>query len=98
MSTLKKSFYSGCYFAALAFLIGFLFTAYEKMYFVSGSLLALFFLSMAIAFRGSPKLKGYWYSVLILAVATVAMYFPQYFRNVGGRDTSFFIPILLQVI
>lgn len=64
----------------------------------SGLSLASFFVCLAIAFRGSKATKGYWYSVLILAVATIAMYFPEYFRTVGSRDASFFIPVLLQVI
>ena len=63
-----------------------------------GWLLMLFFINLAIAFRGSKMFKGYWYSVVILAVATVAMYFPQYFKTIGGREASFFIPILLQAI
>lgn len=63
-----------------------------------GLSLTLFFVCLAIAFRGSKKLKGYWYSILILAVATMAMFFPQYFTTFGGRESSFFIPILLQLI
>jgi BASS family bile acid:Na+ symporter len=98
MSFFKKSFYTACYIVALILLLGFAFVTYQGMYTWAGCLLALFFVSLAIAFRGSKLFKGYWYSVVILAVATVAMYFPQYFRSVGGKEASFFIPILLQVI
>ena len=98
MASLKKSFYTACYIAAAIFLLAFVFTTYQEMYNWAGCLLALAFVSLAIAFRGNKMLKGYWYSVLILAVATVAMYFPEYFKTVGGKDASFFIPILLQAI
>lgn len=98
MAPLKKSFYSGCYIAATIFLLAFGVTSYMEMYNWSGFLLALFFVFLAIAFRGSKMFKGYWYSVIILAVATIAMYYPQYFKSVGGKDASFFIPILLQII
>src|SRR6476661_7961107 len=98
MATLKKSFYNTCYIAAIIFLLAFIFTTFQKMHNWSGCLLALVFISLAIAFRGGKMFKGYWYSVVILAVATVAMYFPEYFKTVGGKEASFFIPILLQVI
>jgi bile acid:Na+ symporter, BASS family len=98
MATLKRSFYITCYIAAIIFLLAFIFTTFRQMHNWSGCLLALVFVSLAIAFRGSKILKGYWYSVVILAVGTVAMYFPQYFKTFGGREASFFIPILLQVI
>jgi len=93
-----RKFYSICYIAALLFLVAFIFTSFQEVPDWAGCCLALFFVSLALAFRGSRLLKGYWYSVLILAVATVAMYYPQYFKSVGGRNASFFIPILLQVI
>ncbi|TMI66388.1 MAG: bile acid:sodium symporter family protein [Bacteroidetes bacterium] len=98
MATLKKSFYTTCYIVAIILLLAFAFASYQKMHSWGGCLLALFFVSLAIAFRGSRMFKGYWYSVVILAVATLAMYFPQYFKTVGGKEASFFIPILLQVI
>ena len=98
MATLKRSFYSSCYVAAIIFLLAFTFTPSQKMHNWAGCLLALFFVSLAIALRGNKLFKGYWYSIVILAVATLAMYYPQYFKTVGGREASFFIPILLQAI
>ncbi|RYY28160.1 MAG: hypothetical protein EOO04_08575 [Chitinophagaceae bacterium] len=98
MASLKKPFYTACYIAALILLIAFIITTYQELYNWSGIVLTLFFVSLAIAFRGSKMFKGYWYSVLILAVATMAMYFPQNFKTVGDREASFFIPFLLQII
>lgn len=98
MATPNKSFYRFCYFAAFLFLLAFIFSSLVHRHNWSGCLLALFFVSMALAFRGTPKLKGYWYSVVILAVASIAMYYPQHFTLIGGKNASFFIPVLLQVI
>ncbi|HEX2630769.1 MAG TPA: bile acid:sodium symporter family protein [Chitinophagaceae bacterium] len=98
MAASKKTFYTICYIASSMSLLAFAFVSYMKLHSWAGYLLALFFVSLAIAFRGNKLLKGYWYSVVILAVATIAMYFPQYFKTVGGKESSFFIPILLQMI
>src|SRR5689334_14306024 len=98
MPAFKKSFYTTFYIAAILLLLAFAYAASQNLHDWAGCLLALFFVSLAIAFRGSKLFKGYWYSVVILAVATIAMYFPQHFKTVGGRDASFFIPILLQLI
>ncbi|HET6996395.1 MAG TPA: bile acid:sodium symporter family protein, partial [Chitinophagaceae bacterium] len=98
MFTAKRTLHSYCYIAAVVFLLAYAFTAFQQMHDWGGWLLALFFLSLAIGFRGNPALKGYWYSVMILAVASVAMYYPQYFRTIGDRQSTFFIPYLLQLI
>lgn len=98
MPVFKPSIYKFCYIAAIILLMAFILASWQEMYSWAGCLLALFFVGLAIAFRGTRLLKGYWYSVVILAVATIAMYFPQHFKSVGGKEASFFIPILLQVI
>ncbi len=98
MAVINKPVYNFCYITALLFLLVFTYTTLQHLHNWAGGLLALFFVSLALAFRGSRLFKGYWYSVVILAVATIAMYYPQYFISVGGRSASFFIPILLQVI
>ena len=48
-----------------------------------GWLLALFFFSLAIAFRGNPFLKGFTFTVIILGVVSLAMYYPHYFKSLG---------------
>lgn len=98
MAAARKSFYTICYIAAIIFFLAYVITAYQQMHHWGGWLLALFFLSLAIAFRGTRSLKGYWYSVVILAVASMAMYYPEYFKTVGNKDSTFFIPYLLQLI
>ncbi|HTL10593.1 MAG TPA: bile acid:sodium symporter family protein [Chitinophagaceae bacterium] len=87
-------FYAG----AVLSLLGYLLVTMQQMHAYGGWLLAAFFLCLAIAFRSHAVLKGFWYSVMILAVASLAMYYPAYFKTINGRESSFLIPFLLQVI
>ncbi len=98
MRSAKSTFFKSCYTASALFFITWLTTCFLKMDAGTGWLLALSFVCLAIALRGSIKLKGYWYSIAILGVATVAMYYPYLFRTVGSKDASFFIPFMLQII
>jgi BASS family bile acid:Na+ symporter len=63
-----------------------------------GAILSLLFLSLAIAFRGHTFLKGFSYTVMILSVVSLAMYYPGSFKSIGGLKSSDIIPYLLQVI
>lgn len=61
----------------------------------AGPLLILFFIGMAIGFRGFNFLKGFSYSMIIFAAVTTAMYFPAYFKEVNGfKLTSLIIPLV----
>ncbi|MEP0710584.1 bile acid:sodium symporter family protein [Algoriphagus sp.] len=57
-----------------------------------------FFFLCGIAFLGSPKLKGYAYSMMIFASVALALYFPQYFLAYKGYKFSALIVPLIQVI
>ena len=98
MATQKKILYTFFYAAAAVFLLLYLLASFQKWNGWIGWLPALFFGSLAIAFRGSQLLKGFWYSVMILGVASLALYYPGYFKHIGGKESSFLIPYLLQVI
>jgi BASS family bile acid:Na+ symporter len=63
-----------------------------------GWVLLLFFTSLAIAFRNSRFLKGLSFTLMILAVVSVAMYHPEYFRSIGNFKLSALIIPLLQII
>src|SRR5882757_9603507 len=63
-----------------------------------GWLLLLFFLSLAFAFRSNRFLKGLSYTLMIMAVVSVAMYYPWYFKTFGDFKLSGLIIPLLQVI
>ena len=63
-----------------------------------GWLLLLFFISLAIAFRSNRFLKGLSFTLMILAVVSLAMYHPQYFQTIGDFKLSALIIPLLQII
>lgn len=65
---------------------------------VAGWMLTLAFLSLGISFRAYPKLKGFAFTMTIFAAFIIAMYYPQYFKQVGGFKLSALIIPLLQVI
>jgi BASS family bile acid:Na+ symporter len=64
----------------------------------SGPFLVVFFIGLAIAFRGYEKLKGFSYSLVIFAAVTMAMYYPVYFVEVDGYKLSNLITPLIQLI
>ncbi|WP_153798640.1 bile acid:sodium symporter family protein [Foetidibacter luteolus] len=63
-----------------------------------GWLLMLFFFSVSIGFRGNKITRGFSYTVSILAAVSLAMYYPQYFKNIGDFKLSALIVPLLQII
>ena len=58
----------------------------------------LFFASLAIGFRGNKFLRGLSFTVIILAVVSLAMYYPQYFIGFGTFKFAALIVPLLQII
>lgn len=90
--------YKGLLFAALlSFVIAIilLFTPYSG---ISGPFLVLFFVLLAFGFRGYEHLKGYSYTVTILASATAAMYYPSAFVSWDGYELKKLITPLIQLI
>jgi BASS family bile acid:Na+ symporter len=63
-----------------------------------GWILFAIFLGIAILFRRAPRLRGYSFSMVIFAVVSLALSYPQYFLSVGGFKLSKLIVPLLQVI
>ena len=94
----KKSFFTVFYILAIILLLAYVFTLVQQIHDWSGWLLGLFFISLAIAFRGNKFLNGLSYTVMIIAVVSVAMYYPQHFKTVGDYKLSSLIIPLLQVI
>lgn len=93
-----KSIYGYFYFAAIAFFAVFLFTTFTERQSLSGWILMLSLVSLAIAFRGNKVLRGLSYTVVILAVVSLAMYYPDRFKTVGDFKLSALIVPLLQII
>lgn len=98
MSFSKKYLHRFFYIAALLFFVAYVFVTLRNEQEWAGWFLAFFFLSLAIGFRSHPLLKGFWYTVMILAVVSLAMYYPHYFETVGGVKLSALLIPLLQVI
>src|SRR6266496_2595647 len=83
MVSSKRSAYTYFYFSAILFLLAYIFVTVKQMHEYGGWLLMLCLLSVAIAFRGNKFLKGLSYTLMIMAVVSLAMYHPQYFKTVG---------------
>ncbi len=98
MRSADKTFYTYFYIAALALLIAYLYIIFQSENKWAGWILALFFASLAIAFRSRKLLQGFSYTVLILAAVSLAMYYPQYFISVGSFKFSALLIPLLQII
>lgn len=98
MPAAKKTVYNIFYIISLICLLAFVFTTINKNHDAAGWLLAFFFATLAIAFRGNHFLKGLSYTVMIIAVVSIAMYHPQYFTAIGNFKLSALIIPLLQVI
>lgn len=98
MAPPKKSIYRICYTLSVVFFITFIFISFLQKHDWGGWVLMLFFTSLAIAFRGNSVLRGLSYTVVILAVVSLAMYYPQHFIYVGDFKLSLLIVPLLQVI
>jgi len=64
----------------------------------SGPLFIAFFILLAIGFRGYLSLKGYSYTISILAAVTTALSYPQYFTSWGGFTLSTLIKPLIMII
>jgi len=98
MTPSKKTVYNFFYLLAAVFLIAYIFITTQQLHEWGGWILMLFFISLAIAFRGNTFLRGLSYTVIILAVVSLAMYYPGYFINIGSFKLSALIVPLLQII
>jgi len=83
---------------SLALLFGYIAAAYAQNNKIDGWLLMLFFLSLALVFQKPEKLKGFSFPLIIFAVVSLAMYYPQYFVSLDGFKLSKLIIPLLQII
>ena len=80
------------------FLVAFIVTTFVGRHNYAGLLLVLFFGSLALFFRGYEILKGYAFTIMIFAAVSAAMYYPQYFIQIGDFKLSKLIIPLMQVI
>ncbi|MEC8636339.1 MAG: bile acid:sodium symporter family protein [Bacteroidota bacterium] len=67
-------------------------------YAMTGPTLILFFVSLAVAMRGTKTLKGFSFTVLIFAAVSLSLYYPQTFDQWGNFQLKKLIVPLLQII
>jgi BASS family bile acid:Na+ symporter len=94
----SKSIYNFFYVLAAVFLIAWIVATIKDLHDWSGWFLALFFLGIALAFRGHKFLKGFSYTLMIFASVSLAMYYPAYFKTIGSFNLSTVIVPMLQLI
>lgn len=80
-----------CLIAALVFV-------FKENISIGGPLIIIFFIAMAIGFRGFSFLKGFSYSMMIFAAVAMALNFPNYFVEVKGFKLTKLITPLIQLI
>ena len=83
------------------FIISCLLSAFMLLVFVfhdSGILFGSSFVMLSLGFRGYAVMKGYTYTMMIIAAVMAAMYFPQYFITIGSFKLDRLITPLLQII
>ena len=90
--------YRSLFLSSLLFLAGFLISWMLDVRDLTGPLLTLLFVTLALGFYGHPTLKRFSYTIWIFAAVTVSMNYPQFFRQLGGFDLQRAIVPLLQII
>ncbi|TMI81742.1 MAG: bile acid:sodium symporter family protein [Bacteroidetes bacterium] len=65
---------------------------------IAGPLMIIFFIALAIGFRGFSFLRGFSYSMMIFAAVAIALNFPNYFIEVKGFRLTSLITPLIQII
>ena len=65
---------------------------------IAGPLMIIFFIALAIGFRGFSFLRGFSYSMMIFAAVAIALNFPNYFIEVKGFRLTSLITPLIQLI
>lgn len=93
---MKRS--TGYYLVSAVFLIIYLVLAAQQQHAWGGWILLLFFISLALAFRQHKLLKGLSYTLMVMAVVSLALYYPWHFKNIGDFKLSKLIIPLLQII
>lgn len=64
----------------------------------AGSYFVTFLVALSISFRGFQALKGLAFTIFILGVATLALYYPHLFLEINGFELAQLITPLIQLI
>lgn len=98
MSLNNKPLYTGGLVMAIACACLYLFFTLRGLHTAAGWCLVESLLSTAVAVRGHRLLRGFSYTITILAAVCMALYYPQYFVHVGSFHLSRLTIPLLQLI
>ena len=98
MTTSKSPIFRILYGLAAIFILAYIILLFTDLRHYGGWLLMAFFTSLALAFRGNTLLRGFSFTVMIFAVVSLSMYYPQHFIKVGDFKLSALIVPLLQII
>lgn len=90
----SKAFYS----LAAGLLLAYLILTLMALHNVAGWILLFFFISLALGFRGSDKLKGLSFTLIIFGTVSLSFYHPEYFLQWGEFSLSNLITPLIQLI
>jgi len=83
---------------SLLCLLAFLYMAFTGSMNEAGFVAITFFTVLAIGFRGFESLRGFAYTMMILAAVTMALYYPVYFVELDGFKFTTLITPLIQII
>ena len=83
---------------AVIFLTMFVVMALSGNIVKAGPLLIIFFISLSLAVREFPAVKGFSYTIWIFTAVTASMFYPQYFTSIGNFQLKLLIVPLLQII
>ncbi|WP_372772950.1 bile acid:sodium symporter family protein [Mangrovibacterium sp.] len=95
---LGKRVYNGFLVVAGIALAAFLFCYFTGCTAFAGPLQVAAFVGFAIGVRGSERLKGFSYSLMILSAVSISMYYPELFLKAGSFEFKQLIVPLLQLI
>lgn len=94
----NKPFFKPALIISIAALIVALYFVFTGNTAEGGPFFIVFFAALGIAFRGSSKLKGFAYTVMIFAAVATALNYPSYFIEVNGFKLTALITPLIQLI
>ena len=94
----KKSIYHLFYILAAVLLATYIFVTVLQLHDWGAWVLTMFFISLAIAFRGKKLLRGLSFTVIIFAAVSIALYHPEYFLQWGSFKLSSLIIPLIQLL
>ncbi|MGZ8525235.1 MAG: bile acid:sodium symporter family protein [Chitinophagaceae bacterium] len=98
MPASKKSIYHLFYILAAVLLATYILVTVLQLHDWGGWVLMMFFISLAIAFRGKKILKGLSFTAIIFGAVSMALYHPEYFQQWDGFKLSGLIIPLIQLI